>query len=81
MSLRDLSSPAEMELLNDLDGAVTPTITPRQSRDPVTVSNGKLSTKEPDGSCAGGGGVHMKKQLGLLEGCAIILGIIFGSGK
>lgn len=24
--------------------------------------------------------VHMKKELGLLEGCAIILGIIFGSG-
>lgn len=24
--------------------------------------------------------VHMKKQLGLLEGCAIILGIILGSG-
>lgn len=23
---------------------------------------------------------HMKKELGLLEGCAIILGIIFGSG-
>lgn len=25
--------------------------------------------------------VQMKKQLGLLEGVAIILGIIFGSGK
>ena len=25
--------------------------------------------------------VRMKKQLGLLEGVAIILGIIFGSGK
>jgi hypothetical protein len=24
---------------------------------------------------------QMKKELGLLEGCAIILGIIFGSGK
>ena len=24
--------------------------------------------------------VKMKKELGLLEGCAIILGIIFGSG-
>lgn len=24
--------------------------------------------------------IHMKKQLGLLEGVAIILGIIFGSG-
>lgn len=27
------------------------------------------------------GKVRMKKQLGLLEGVAIILGIIFGSGK
>lgn len=27
------------------------------------------------------GKVKMKKQLGLLEGVAIILGIIFGSGK
>lgn len=26
-------------------------------------------------------GNRMKKELGLLEGCAIILGIIFGSGK
>lgn len=29
----------------------------------------------------GGGKVQMKKQLGLVEGTAIILGIIFGSGK
>lgn len=27
------------------------------------------------------GKVQMKKQLGLIEGCAIILGVIFGSGK
>lgn len=27
-----------------------------------------------------GGKIKMKKQLGLLEGVAIILGIIFGSG-
>lgn len=29
---------------------------------------------------ADNGKVKMKKQLGLVEGCAIILGIIFGSG-
>ena len=78
MSLRDISSPAELELLNDLDGAVTPTITPRQSQDPA------VSKKKGGGSEGGDGGsgkVHMKKQLGLLEGCAIILGIIFGSGE
>lgn len=28
-----------------------------------------------------GGKVQMKKQLGLVEGTAIILGIIFGSGE
>lgn len=83
MSLRDISSRAELELLNDLDGAVTPTITPRHSKDPVVV-NGK--TGAPDGGDdkdEGGSGnkVAMKKQLGLLEGCAIILGIIFGSGN
>lgn len=82
MSLRDLSSPAELELLNDLDGAVTPTITPRQSRDPAVVK-GKEGTSHSDGDEGGGAGgkVAMKKQLGLLEGCAIILGIIFGSGE
>lgn len=31
-------------------------------------------TEKPDGKN------QMKKELGLLEGCAIILGIIFGSG-
>lgn len=62
MSLRDLSSPAEIELLNDLDGAVTPSkCSPRHDGAPQKV--------------------HMKKQLGLLEGCAIILGIILGSGE
>lgn len=88
MSLRDISSRAELELLNDLDGAVTPTMTPRQSLDPavekLTGNNKKgLEAAGDDGGGApgsSGGGVHMKKQLGLLEGCAIILGIIFGSG-
>lgn len=82
MSLRDISSPAELELLNDLDGAVTPRITPRQSRNPSVVAKGPDGDKEVDGGGGGGNGkVAMKKQLGLLEGCAIILGIIFGSGK
>lgn len=86
MSLRDISSPAELELLNDLDGAVTPTITPRQSRDPAVGKGKDGKASNPDGeegSEGGGGGgkVAMKKQLGLLEGCAIILGIIFGSGQ
>lgn len=84
MSLRDISSPAELELLNDLDGAVTPRITPRQSRNPSVVAKGPDGDKEGDSGGGGGGGngkVAMKKQLGLLEGCAIILGIIFGSGK
>lgn len=78
MSLRDISSRAELELLNDLDGVVTPKIlTPRASRDPA-VGDATISKDALDSSS---GKVHMKKQLGLLEGCAIILGIIFGSGK
>lgn len=82
MSLRDISSPAELELLNDLDGAVTPKVTPRQSRDPAVVDGTVAAAAAAGDSGNGGGGkVHMKKQLGLLEGCAIILGIIFGSGE
>jgi Amino acid permease len=34
----------------------------------------------PTSEDEGNGRVQMKKELGLLEGCAIILGIIFGSG-
>lgn len=81
MSLRDISSPAELELLNDLDGAVTPEISPRQSRDSGKAPNGgEVAAAGGDGD-DGSGKLHMKKQLGLLEGCAIILGIIFGSGE
>lgn len=38
---------------------------------------------ESNGGSGGEGGdkVQMKKQLGLIEGTAIILGIIFGSGR
>jgi hypothetical protein len=40
------------------------------------------SIDEDDKKESGGGErTQMKKELGLLEGCAIILGIIFGSGK
>lgn len=82
MSLRDISARAEMELLDDLDGAVTPMITPRQSRDPaVTADKDKPANGTVDQDGGGSGKLHMKKQLGLLEGCAIILGIIFGSGE
>lgn len=34
-----------------------------------------------DGNKCDNGKVQMKKQLGLIEGTAIILGIIFGSGN
>lgn len=81
MSLRDISSPAELELLNDLDGAVTPKISPRQSQDSGKAPNGGEVAADDDGDGPDDGKLHMKKQLGLLEGCAIILGIIFGSGK
>jgi hypothetical protein len=36
---------------------------------------------EKEDSDGGDGGVRMKKELGLLEGVAIILGIIIGSGE
>ncbi|KAJ8880120.1 hypothetical protein PR048_020743 [Dryococelus australis] len=39
-----------------------------------------LNAKEKDGGSCKEEKVRMKKQLGLLEGVAIILGIIFGSG-
>ncbi|XP_055641386.1 large neutral amino acids transporter small subunit 1 [Toxorhynchites rutilus septentrionalis] len=46
------------------------------------IENGMTSGAADDGDGGGGDGsrVKMKKELGLLEGVAIILGIIFGSG-
>lgn len=42
----------------------------------------EIETMNGDKSIAGGGEKNqMKKQLGLLEGVAIILGIIVGSGN
>jgi solute carrier family 7 (L-type amino acid transporter), member 5 len=38
------------------------------------------TTSVPPTDEEGNGKNQMKKELGLLEGCAIILGIIFGSG-
>jgi solute carrier family 7 (L-type amino acid transporter), member 5 len=44
------------------------------------VPSPKGSVSQQPGDEHGDERVHMKKELGLLEGCAIILGIIFGSG-
>lgn len=52
----------------------------------MTVNNVQSPTEAPlvspstENKCDNGK-VQMKKQLGLIEGTAIILGIIFGSGK
>jgi solute carrier family 7 (L-type amino acid transporter), member 5 len=42
--------------------------------------NSPTNSLPPTEEGESGGRVQMKKELGLLEGCAIILGIIFGSG-
>lgn len=60
-----VNSSTEMTLLSST--ATTPNATEYQ---PIP---GNTSNPEPEK-------VHMKKELGLLEGCAIILGIILGSG-
>lgn len=59
-----VNSPTEMALISS-SGAPTPSATEYQ---PIP---GKPEKSEVN---------KMKKQLGLLEGCAIILGIILGSG-
>ena len=45
-----------------------------ESKQPLNGENGTKSEKEDSPS------VHLKKELGLLEGVAIIIGIIIGSG-
>lgn len=48
----------------------------------VNPMNGSVaSMRSQNASDEGNGKVKMKKQLGLIEGVAIILGIIFGSGE
>lgn len=63
-----VNSPTEMELLQS-SVATTPSV-----KDYVPIPG------HPDTSDAPSEKVTMKKELGLLEGCAIILGIILGSG-
>lgn len=48
---------------------------------PLVDSIGSDPTLHGHADDVGNNKVKMKKQLGLVEGCAIILGIIFGSGK
>lgn len=64
-----VQSPTEMNLLPS-SKAGTPSGT---DNDYIPIP-GTTVNAPPEGK------VHMKKQLGLLEGCAIILGIILGSG-
>lgn len=48
---------------------------------PLVSPTGTVSTFGEPNNGPSNGKVQMKKQLGLTEGVAIILGIIFGSGK
>lgn len=48
-----------------------------QKMNMATSENAKITDSSPEEK---GDRVRLKKQLGLLEGVAIILGIIFGSG-
>jgi hypothetical protein len=61
----ELPSPTEMVLVSPDSPESLPPVSIEDGQETV-VSTGK---------------VHMKKELGLLEGCAIILGIILGSGN
>lgn len=48
---------------------------------PLVTPSSDVGPSIPTESGDNNGKVQMKKQLGLIEGVAIILGIIFGSGK
>lgn len=73
MPIAELQSPSELPLMSPSD----------------STHGGGFPADVNNGSAVGGGEasadtstkVQMKKQLGLLEGVAIILGIIFGSGE
>jgi len=45
-----------------------------QETEPLNMESGEVKKSSNDS-------IHMKKELGLLEGVAIIVGIIIGSGK
>lgn len=61
--------PRVLELNSPTDTVMELVNSPQNSLPPIE-DDGKQRTER----------VTMKKELGLLEGCAIILGIIFGSG-
>lgn len=50
---------------------------------PKTVFDDKIATSDDqmsDSEDSGGGGIKMKKELGLVDGVAIIVGVIVGAG-
>lgn len=72
MTVPELQSPSEQPLVSPSSESTRTTGFPNGTAD------------AHNGGPAGGAAdtkVQMKKQLGLLEGVAIILGIIFGSGE
>ena len=69
MASKDLPSPSEIAL-----------ITPGVEQPPTAMGFGEAPNNRSSDSAPAAEKVQMKKQLGLLEGVAIILGIIFGSG-
>lgn len=60
--------------------AVTSPEAPVEARPMLNSSPEKNETREKSNE-NNDEGVHMKREIGLLEGVAIILGIIIGSGK
>ncbi|KAH8383775.1 hypothetical protein KR009_010415 [Drosophila setifemur] len=71
----DLQSPSSEMVLLTPSSANPPSMVPTAPNDTDQKPQGREGSAESDSSR-----VVMKKQLGLLEGVAIILGIIFGSG-
>ncbi|CAD6994667.1 unnamed protein product [Ceratitis capitata] len=75
----DLQSPTSEMVLLTPASETAPTV-PIDSSNVATVSNGAVGGQREGSTESNNSAVRMKKQLGLLEGVAIILGIIFGSG-
>ncbi|XP_036323745.1 Y+L amino acid transporter 2 [Rhagoletis pomonella] len=75
----DLQSPTSEIVLLTPASEIAPNVTTDNSA-AITVSNGGVGGQHEGSADSNNSAVRMKKQLGLLEGVAIILGVIFGSG-
>lgn len=75
----DLQSPTSEMVLLTPSSETAPSAT-TENTNVARISNGGVGGQREGSAESNTSAVRMKKQLGLLEGVAIILGIIFGSG-